>query len=334
MPNLPPTPWLRAPDPGATYLKGLAIGNQQRNEAAQIGLAQQRIAQQAAESSAQLQQRSQIAQMEMEMRQKEHERQSLMEQQKMEIDKQYHQMQMSLGQEKIKEAHALNQEKIKKTADVAAAKMSYQKAIEGIDMDTSLDQEQRQQLKYEAMMQYGPGMVEDSGVGTVLGALNKFQPAPMPRLDQKTGALIDIRGVPHWTPREGQTQDQRTDYQWLKIQAEPLTKALAKAYEDRNAAEAAGNNRGVAALDKTIQGLKSEIEKLNPRYSPAPQTNTGSIKIIRDPKTGRLVVSGGVSASDEEPEDPVFGKLEPPLAYYPEGARPLTMEDFPPPPPD
>ena len=255
--GLPAAPWLNPPDVVGSYQKGV-----------QLGLEQQRMNQQIAMEQQRLNQQSQQVHMEMEARRQEHERSALMEQQKMEIEKAYHQSQIGLKQQQLQEVAKVNQEKIKQFAMQSQAKLGYEKRVNEIKSNPSLTPEQQTQELHSAIRDFGVNMANTSNVGSLVGALEKTFPpqqAPMPRVDAASGALVDPRGVPHWKPKEGQSEE--------SIEFKNELGVLANLREKQAAYPAKSTT--YKSYQTQIDDSRKRLEELRPKTGGTKQASSG-----------------------------------------------------------
>lgn len=271
---LPPTPWLQPPNTAQNYLHGYGLGQQGAAEQARIAEAQQR-----------LQQQAQQVQMEMAMKQQELEKQHLMDQQRIEIARSYHEQQMALGQQKLEEAKKVQEQKA-----VLAARQYQEQQAYLQDLSVTKD-------PYGAISRH-PGMFPNmSGFGS---AMRPGKQAATPQeLAEKADMALDADTYKKISGAKLKLQEE------LSVAAPKMQPQLQSQITDLTRQQnMIRQNRGLTRPQ--IPGVAAA--------APATAGGQKGIEIVRDPKTGRLVVSGG--------EDKLTVNQEP-------QAPPLTEDMFP-----
>lgn len=136
---LPATPWLRGPDAGALYLKGMSLGAQvaaQRQRAQQsadeLSLRSTLAAQQTAQHMAALDQRNHELDVESQLKREALEMETVKEQQRLAIQDDYRKAQMELSKQRIAQAQAQQQFRVDQAARSFAARQKFtQRTQEG-----------------------------------------------------------------------------------------------------------------------------------------------------------------------------------------------------------
>jgi hypothetical protein len=288
-----------------------------------------------AQQAQQAQQEFAQQQLAMQARHDQQERENEMERQRLEITKSYHEQQIQIRQQQLQEAQKMNTAKTEAAAAQAAARMRIeQRVADGEDFNT-------------VMMQEGPG----AGFGG----------AAMASLGRNQQQLQQLQGKQAYIPEEMTTESGQSYYRgaptspWAPAKPEPrkpvdslentgvaiMEREIAKA-EDLIDTTPKMDAKIKAAMEASLDAKKRRVNAVfkkrgdDPPYPGAEESAaTKSIKIVRDPKTGKLVVTGGgTTTATTPPARPIpetsHDEEEEP-ARVPLRVPPLTWDMFPPP---